>query len=202
MKKTVGMGALLFVIACIPAQATELGLLLDKEIGRAETLGAAGSGLPAGGYERASPTGWGVRAAYTFLNLRVADLGAAVTYHPKSEDDLFGGSGGKQGRLGNQYLAIGVQADWKFLINLHAGLDLRSEKITTTANGVSDSTTLNRPWVKAGVGWVAPTPVVSPFVRLEVAVPLTSSDSSSSSDEFRKAMAPSLQVALYGGIRF
>jgi hypothetical protein len=47
-----------------------------------------------------------------------------------------------------------------------------------------------------------PTPVVSPFVRLELAVPLTQSDSSNSPDDFRKAMAPSLQVALYGGIRF
>jgi hypothetical protein len=193
---------ILLAMATLPARATELGLLLDQQVGRSETLGAAGSGLPAGGYDRANPSGWGVRAAYTFLDLHVAELGAAVTYHPKAEDDLVGGTGGKQGRLGDQYLAIGVQADWKFLVNLHAGLDLRSEKITTTAKGVSDSTTLHRPWVKAGVGWSAPTPVVSPFVRLEVAVPLSSTDSSTSTDDFRKAMAPSLQVALYGGIRF
>lgn len=201
MKKALGMGALLASLTAIPAQATEFGLLLDKEVGRSATLGAAGSGLPAGGYDRASPSGWGLRAAYTFLDLKVAELGAAVTWHPKAEDDLVGG-GGNQGKLGNQYLAIGLQADWKFLVNLHAGLDLRSEKVTTSANGVSDSTTLHRPWAKAGLGWSAPTPVVSPFVRLEVAVPLTSSDSSTSSDDFRKAMAPALQVALYGGIRF
>ena len=202
MKKAIGLGALTLAMAALPVRATELGLLLDKEFGRSETLGAAGSGLPAGGYDAASPTGWGVRAAYTFLDLAVAELGAAVTYHPKAEDDLIGGGGGLQGKLGNEYLAIGVQADWKFLVNLHAGLDLRSEKVTTNANGVSESTTLHRPWVKAGFGWSVPTPVVSPFVRLEVAVPLTSTDSSSSTDDFRKAMAPALQVALYGGIRF
>ena len=202
MKKAIGLGAFTLAMVALPVQASEFGLLLDKEVGRSETLGAAGSGLPAGGYDRASPSGWGLRAAYTFLDLKVAELGAAITYHPKAEDDLIGGSGGKQGKLGNEYLAVGVQADWKFLVNLHAGLDLRSEKVTTTANGVSDSTTVHRPWVKAGVGWSVPTPVVSPFVRLEVAVPLTSSDSSSSTDDFRKAMAPTLQVALYGGIRF
>jgi hypothetical protein len=202
MKKAIAVGAVFLALASLDARATELGLLVDKSVGRSQTLGAAGSGLPAGSYDRAAPTGWGVRAAYTLLDLDVAELGAAVTYHPKAQDDLIQ-SGINQGKLGNQYFAVGVQADWKFLVNLHAGLDLRSEKITSSAaNGVSDSTTLWRPWVKAGVGWAAPTPVVSPFVRLEVAVPLTSSDSSNSTDDFRKAMAPSLQVALYGGIRF
>jgi hypothetical protein len=76
---------------------------------------------------------------------------------------------------------------------------MRSEKVSTSATG--DSTTLVRPWVKAGVGYAVPTPV-SPFVRLEVAVPLTKDDSTGSADDFRKAMAPSLQVGLYGGIRF
>jgi hypothetical protein len=35
-----------------------------------------------------------------------------------------------------------------------------------------------------------------------VAVPLSNTDASTSTEDFRKAMAPSLQVALYGGIRF
>jgi hypothetical protein len=205
MKKAFATGVLLFGIVALPVKASEFGLLLDKEIGRAEALsaaGAAGSGLPQGGYDRSSPTGLGFRAAYTFLDLKVAELGAAVTYHPKNQDDLSVG-GSNVGKFGSQYVAIGVQADWKFLLNLHAGLDMRSEKLTTSpATGGSDSTTLIRPWVKAGVGYSLPTPVVSPFVRLELAVPLTSSDSSNSADDFRKAMAPSLQVALYGGIRF
>lgn len=202
MKKTFALGALGLCLLSVPAKAAELGLLLDKQIGRTEILGADASGLPAGGYERANPSGWGLRAGYTFLSLKAADLGAAVTYHPKAQDDLTQG-GATLGKLGTQDRAIGVQADWKFLMDLHAGLDLRSEKITTSANnGVSDSTTLIRPWVKAGVGFQMPTPAVSPFVRLEVAVPLTSYESSASGDDFRKAMAPSLQVALYGGIRF
>jgi len=201
MKNAIAIGALLFGLVALPAQASEFGLLLDKEIGRAQAFGANSTdGLQKGGYDSASPTGYGFRAAYTFLNLKVAEFGAAVTYHPKSEADLTGN--GPTGKYGNQYVAIGVQADWKLLLNLHAGLDMRSEKLTTNANGVSDSTTVTRPWAKAGVGFELPTPAVSPFVRLEVAVPLTSSDATSSPDDFRKAMAPSLQVALYGGIRF
>jgi hypothetical protein len=199
MKRAIATAVVAMGLSLVPAHATEFGLLLDKEIGRAQTLGATGSGLATGRYDSASPNGIGFRAAYTFLDLKVAELGAAVTYHPKSEADLSGPSNGK---YGSQYVAIGVQADWKLLLNLHAGLDMRSEKLSTSANGVSDSTTLTRPWVKAGVGFNLPTPVVSPFVRLEVAVPLSNSDNANSSDDFRKAMAPSLQVALYGGIRF
>jgi len=199
MKKPIATAVVLMGLSFVPAHATEFGLLLDKEIGKAQTLGTAGSGLATGRYDAASPSGLGFRAAYTFLDLKVAELGAAVTYHPKSEADLNGPTGGK---YGNQYLAIGVQADWKLLLDLHAGLDMRSEKLTTSTATGSDSTTLTRPWVKAGVGFAMPTPVVSPFVRLEVAVPLSSSDTATTTDDFRKAMAPSLQVALYGGIRF
>ena len=199
MRKAIVIGALLSGIAFVPAQASEFGLLLDKEIGRAQAFSGNSGGLLLGNYDKASPTGVGFRAAYTFLDLKVAEFGAAVTYHPKSEDDLVR-NGVTIGKFGDQYVAIGVQADWKFLMNLHAGLDMRSEKLTTSAD--NGSTTLTRPWVKAGVGFGIPTPVVSPFVRLEVAVPLSNSESSSSPDDLRKAMAPSLQVALYGGIRF
>jgi len=202
MKKAFAIGVLLLGLAAVPAKASEFGLLLDKQIGRAQAFNGGGSeGLVTGSYDKSSPSGVGFRAAYTFLDLKVAELGAAVTYHPKSQDDLSYG-GVNIGKFGNQYVAIGVQADWKFLLNLHAGLDMRSEKLTTSTSSGSDSTTLTRPWVKAGVGFALPTPAVSPFVRLEVAVPLTNSDTTSTTDDFRKAMAPSLQVALYGGIRF
>ncbi len=82
---------------------------------------------------RRAPRACGFRAAYTFLDLKVAELGAAVTYHPKTTDDLTVG-GTTIGKFGDQYVAIGVQADWKFLLNLHAGLDMRSEKLTTTTD--------------------------------------------------------------------
>lgn len=199
MKKTLVASLAVLGLLAAPARAAEFGLLLDKEIGHSEALGTQGSGLNPGTYQAASPTGLGFRAGYTFMDLKFAELGAAVTYHPRSQDTLSGPSAGK---YGEQYLALGVQADWKLVMDLHAGLDMRSEKLSTTTNSGTDSTTVTRPWVKAGVGYALPAPVLSPFVRLELAVPLTSYDAGTSTDDFRKAMAPSLQVALYGGIRF
>ena len=208
MQKTLFAGLVLLGMAAVPAQAGEIGLIFDKEIGAAQAVAAGTNATPgtagaAGNYSAVSPTGVGVRAAYTLLDLEVAELGIAFTYHPKVQGDLvFNGT--NLGTYSDQYAAVGIQADWKFIINLHAGLDMRQEKLVTTVGNVTDSTTTMRPWVNAGIGFSIPTPVVSPFVRLEVATPMTkqSSNSNPSPDDFRKSMAPSLQVSLYGGIRF
>lgn len=202
MKKTLAAGLFLIGLGAVPASAGEVGLILDKQFGKAQAVNAAMTGMPAGNYDAVSPTGVGIRAGLTFLDLKVAEIGLALTYHPKAEGDLKF-PGGAVGKYSTEYVAIGVQADWKFLLNLHAGLDMRSEKLTsTTPAGLRDSTTVTRPWVKAGVGFSVPTPVVSPFVRLEVAMPLSKEDKTASPEDFRKAMAPALQVSLYGGIRF
>ncbi|WP_306597953.1 hypothetical protein [Geothrix sp. 21YS21S-2] len=194
------------LIALAPATAhaggLELGLLLDKQVGKAQALTAPSNGLKAGNYDSVGPTGLGFRAAYTFLDLKIAGLGAAVTYHPKAEGDLKLGSA-TLGKYGSEYSAVGLQADWKFIINLNAGIDYRFEKLTTSGPGLpTETTNLGRPWVRAGLGFSAPLPVVSPFVRLEVAAPLSTPAKGDGNEEFRKAMAPSFQVALYGGIRF
>ena len=47
-----------------------------------------------------------------------------------------------------------------------------------------------------------PTPLVSPFFRLEVAMATTKEDKKDSADNLRKALAPEYQIGLYGGIRF
>lgn len=187
-------------MTALPMMAGEVGILLDKQIGKAQAVAAGVAGLPSGNYDAVSPTGVGFRVGYSFIDLKVAELGMALTYHPKADGDIA--VGGYKGTYSNQYFAVGVQADWKFLVNLHAGVDMRSEKLTSNIAGVSDSTTVTRPWVKAGLGFSVPTPVVSPFVRLEVAMPVSKEDKTTSPDDFRKAMAPALQVSLYGGIRF
>ena len=55
-------------------------------------------------------------------------------------------------------MAIGAQVDWKFLVNLHAGVDIRREKLTTEGSSGfgAGSTTYTRPWVKAGIGFSVP----------------------------------------------
>jgi hypothetical protein len=176
-----------------------LGFLVDKQAGSSQTFGTYD-------FDACKPSGYGIRGAYTVLDLSVAEVGLTATYHPESKTDLVV-NGVNSGKFNTEYLAIGAQVDWKFLVNLHAGIDLRRERLTTeSAPGFGDgSTTYTRPWIKAGIGWSAPTPVVSPFVRLEVAMAATKQGSLSanpSADDFRKAMAPDYQIGLYGGIRF
>jgi hypothetical protein len=193
-------------LSVVPASAAEVGILLDKQFGKAQTVTAGATNK----YDSVSPTGVGIRAGFSILDLKVAELGLTATYHPKAEGDLDYSGLGKIGKIGNEYIAIGAQLDWKFLVNLHAGVDIRSEKYTwTPTNGTKDSNTVTRPWVKAGIGFSLPTPVVSPFFRLEVAVAAKKDDktvdaytSGSVSENTRKALAPEYQVGLYGGIRF
>lgn len=188
-----------------PLAAGEVGLLAGKLVGKAQVANATFFGNNSGArYDAVSPTGFGIRAGYTLLNLGVAELGLAATYHTKAEGDLNItlpapiNTKVNAGKYGVQYLAIGAQADWKFLVNLHVGADIRQEKLEFG----SESVTYTRPWVKAGIGFSVPLPVVSPFARLELAVPTTKEDKTGSSNDLMKAMAPTFQAALYAGIRF
>ncbi len=188
-------------LAVVPVNAAEVGLLLDKQFGKAQAITA----FPSNKYDAVSPTGFGIRAGVSILDLKVAELGLTATYHPKAEGDLEL-NGTKLGKFGTEYIAIGAQVDWKFLVNLHAGVDLRREKYTSDVVGFGkESNTVTRPWVKAGIGFSVPTPVVSPFFRLEVAVAASKDDKTvdaPNSENTRKALAPEYQVGIYGGIRF
>lgn len=189
----------------VPAVASEVGVMVDKQFGKAQTVGATVfTGTTSGKVDSVGPTGFGIRGAYTLLNLKVAELGLTASYHPKAEGDLVI-DGQKYGKLGNEYMAIGAQVDWKFLVNLHVGLDLRREKFTTSefllpAN--NGSTTSTRPWLRAGIGFSVPTPLVSPFFRFEVAMATTKEEKTDNAENVRKALAPEYSVGLYGGIRF
>jgi hypothetical protein len=199
MKMLIRIAVVAVGLVALPVRASELGLLVDKQVGVAQAFSAYN-------FDANKPSGYGIRGAYTVLDLKVAEVGLTATYHPESRTDLIN-SGSNVGKFNDEYMAIGAQVDWKFLVNLHAGVDIRREKLTT--EGVSGigtgSTTYTRPWVKAGIGFSVPTPVVSPFVRLELAMATTKQGSlsaSSSADDIRKAMAPEYQIGLYGGIRF
>lgn len=199
MKKFIGVAAVAVGLLALPIQASELGLLIDKQVGVAQAFSGQN-------FDATKPNGYGIRGAYTILDLKVAELGLTATYHPQTKTDLVY-NGNNVGKFNDEYLAVGAQVDWKFLVNLHAGLDIRREKLTTEGASLAGagSTTYTRPWVKAGIGFSLPTPVVSPFVRLELAMATTKQGSlsnASSQDDIRKAMAPEYQIGLYGGIRF
>lgn len=191
---------LLPVLATLPLLAGgELGVLADKQVGKAQALVAGSTRTD---YDAVSPTGFGIRGGFDVLDLKVAALQLNATWHNKSTGDLKTG-GTKVGELDNQYWAAGAMVNWKLLVNVGAGVEYRSEKLTwRPASGPSTDTTLGRPWARVNVGFSIPTPVVSPFFTLEVAAPLSKKDNGSSISDVSEALAPQVQVGIYGGIRF
>ena len=190
----------LAALTALPASAGEVGLLLDKQIGKAQTA-AFGGGQK---YDDVSPTGFGIRGGFDVLDLKVAALQLNATWHNKTTGDLsYGGT--KYGELENQYWAVGAMVNWKLLVNVGAGVEYRSEKLTwhsTTAAYGSGDATLGRPWARVNVGFSIPTPVVSPFFAVEVAAPLSKKDTTGTPSDFTEALAPQVQIGIYGGIRF
>lgn len=188
------------LLAVMPVFAGEVGLLIDKEFGKAQ---AAAFGTSRS-YDAVSPTGIGIRGGFDVLDLKVAALQLNATWHNKTTGDLSAG-GTKYGELDNQYWAAGAMVNWKLLVNVGAGVEYRSEKQTWRSTlpvlGSGDNTQ-GRTWARLNLGFSIPTPIVSPFFALEVAAPLSKKDSTASAKDFSEAMAPQVQIGVYGGIRF
>ena len=186
----------LSLLATLPMMAAEVGLLLDKQVGKAQ---AAGGSL---NYDAVSPTGFGLRAGVDVLDLKVAALQLNATWHNKTTGDLaYGGT--KLGEFDNQYIAAGAMVQWKLLVNVGAGVEYRSEKLTfRPTSGPATDSTLTRPWARVNVGFSIPTPVVSPFFLFEVAAPLSKKDATAAPKDLTDALAPQVQVGIYAGIRF
>jgi hypothetical protein len=193
----------IILLASLPAAAdTEIGVLLDRQMSKTQSVFVAQTAVN-GSYDAGSPSGMGFRVGRRFLNVGIMAVGVNATFHPKSEQDLQL-NGTKIGKYGTQYYAVGAGLEWKLLLNLHAGVEFRRETISADfpAWGSLGSTSLTRPWIKVGVGFSLPIPVLSPFIRLEVAFPSSKDDKTGTPDELRQALAPQTQVGLYGGIRF
>lgn len=196
--------ALIVVFAgCVlPASAGEVGLLYSKQYSKAQI---AANGRKFDALDTATV---GIRGGVSLVDLKVVEFSLTGTYQPKAEQDLIF-NGAKVGRYGVGYAAIGAQVDWKLLLNLNAGVEMRRETLSWDLVGplgflgpLKADTTQTRPWARAGIGFSIPLPVVSPFIRLEVAIPLSKESNTSTPDSIQKALAPQLQVGLYAGIRF
>jgi hypothetical protein len=190
------------VLAALPVFAGEVGLLLDKQIGKAQV----GTFATNQGYDAISPSGFGIRGGVDVLDLKVAALQLNATWHNKSTSDLSYG-GVKKGEYDNQYWAAGAMVNWKLLVNVGAGLEYRSEKLSWRSSVPaspyqSGDTTQGRTWARVNVGFSIPTPIVSPFFLLEVAAPVTKNSSTATAKDLTEALAPQVQIGIYGGIRF
>ncbi|MBK8573619.1 MAG: hypothetical protein KA743_05875 [Geothrix sp.] len=191
---------LVSLLVILPATAGEVGLLIDKQAGKAQTATAFSTQK----FDAVSPTGLGIRGGFDILDLKIAALQVNATWHNKTTGDLsYGGT--KYGELDNQYWAAGAMVNWKLLVNVGAGVEYRSEKLTwrsTTPAFTNGDTTQGRTWARLNIGFSIPTPVVSPFFALEVAAPLSKKDSTATPKDFAEALAPQVQIGIYGGIRF
>ncbi len=195
---------LVSVMAALPAMAGEVGVLLDKQFGQAQTAATFDTHK----YDAVSPTGLGIRAGFDVLDLKVAALQLNATWHNKTTGDLSY-SGTKYGELDNRSWAAGAMVNWKLLVNVGAGVEYRTEKLTwRSTNSVNPllmgngDTTQGRTWARVNVGFSIPTPVVSPFFALEVAAPLSKSSTTNTPKDFADTLAPQVQIGVYGGIRF
>jgi hypothetical protein len=191
------------MLAALPSMAGEVGLLLDKQVGATQTEAFSGSGMK---FDAVSPTGLGIRYGFDVLDLKVAALQLNGTWHNKTTGDLSTSLSGKVGEMDNQYWAAGVMVNWKLLVNVGAGVEYRSEKLTwrtTSPNafGTGDATQ-GRAWARINIGFSIPTPVVSPFFALELAAPLSKSNTTTTTKDLAEALAPQAQIGIYGGIRF
>jgi len=194
--------ALIVVFAgCVlPASAGEVGLLYSKQYSKAQIVASGGK------FDALDTATVGIRGGVSLVDLKVVEFSLIGTYQPKAEQDLLF-NGVKAGRYGVGYVALGAQVDWKLLLNLNAGVEMRRETLSwdpvrSSPLGLKSDTTQTRPWARAGIGFSIPLPVVSPFIRLEVAIPLSKEDRTSTPDSIQKALAPQSQVGLYAGIRF
>jgi len=185
-------------LAALPVFAGEVGILIDKQFGKAQAA-AYGTGQK---YDAVSPSGLGLRGGWDLLDLKVAALQVNATWHSKTTGDLsYGGS--KLGELENQYWAAGAMVNWKLLVNVGAGVEYRSEKLSfRPTSGVGTDSSQARPWARVNLGFSIPTPILSPFFSLELAAPLSKKDTSATVKDLADAMAPQVQIGIYGGIRF
>lgn len=187
------------VLAALPLLASgEIGLLIDKQEGKEQIVGAKKIDAIT------SPTGYGIRGGFDLVDWKIAALQLNATYHNKTTSDLIS-SGTKFGEMDNQYWAAGAMVNFKLLVNIGAGVEYRSENLTWRSANPSlgnGDTTYGRSWAKVNVGFSIPFPVVSPFFLVEVAAPLSKKDPSSNPKDIAESLAPQTQVAIYGGIRF
>jgi len=192
------MQVLFVSLLALPAMAGEVGLLVDKQFGKAQTATAFSTQK----YDAVSPTGFGIRGGFDVLDLKVAALQLNGTWHNKTTGDLtYGGT--KRGELDNQYWAAGRKVNWKPPVKVCVGVEYRSEKLSfRPSTGLPTDSTQGRTWARVNLGFSIPLPVVSPFFALEVAAPLSKQDATSTPKDLTEALAPQVQIGIYGGIRF
>jgi len=195
MKKLLGILSL----ATLPlaAQSFEVGAFVGQQSYKDYDVTGPGGSLSV---RTESKTVAAVRLGYSLVDLGPALFQVTVGFQPEATTTAkVTGALIASGDYKQSYASVGAMFNFKAVVALGAGLEYRSEKLSDGGT----STTYGRPWARANLGFAFPTPLVKPFLGLEVAAPLSSkSNDVSSAEEILKSWAPKLQIGLYAGIRF
>lgn len=184
------IGFALVAAATLSASDNELNLMVSKQMTR---------DYPAADLTTDQPMGFSLRYGRDLMGLGPAQLQLQASYHAQTTADIKHG-GAKDSELKNTGYSLGLQAQWRMVVVLGAGAELRAEKLKAVG---LDSTTQVRPWITGRLGYSIPLPVVQPVFGLEVAVPVTNKGGdASSSEDVLKRLSPNFEVSIYGGIRF
>lgn len=206
MKKAIALAWALG--APLAAQSFEVGLFLgQQQYPSIHTDVAPGATLR---METDDKTVVAARFGYTVVDLGLALLQLTAGYQPEAKAtvkaSLPGTPAVEVGDFKENHWSAGAMFNFKAFVAIGAGVEFRSERLSATFSGLGDSTTYNRVWARVNAGFAIPSPVVKPFVGLEVAFPLTTKgsgvDINASTADALKAMAPKSQFGLYAGIRF
>jgi len=192
--------AMLLVAVPLAAQNFEAGVFLGQQSYKSVSSGSWETKV-------SSKTVAGVRFGYSIVDLGPALFQITAGYQPKVKSDLeFNGIKEAGSYYSHEHTSVGAMFNFKAGVAFGAGVEYRFEKLGGESIGEpTEYSSFSRPWVRANVGYAFPSPVVKPFLGLEVAVPLTSKSYSASETSTKEALkwyAPKLQIGIYGGIRF
>lgn len=183
----------LLLAAPLAAQTFEVGLNISRQQYPSHSI-------TGDSYEPQDKTVVAARFGYALVDFGPALFQVTAAYQPKTETEWKVNGATTPSQLGQEYWGVGAMFNFKAVVAVGAGIEYRSEKLTTP--GVS--ATYGRPWARVNAGFAFPTPLVKPFIGLEVAAPLAKKDYSDTLGDVDtlKAFAPKVQIGVYGGIRF
>jgi hypothetical protein len=189
----------LLIVLPLSAQDWEVGVFAGQQAYKSPDFTSNGVQVTGSADKK---TVFAVRGGYAFVDLGPCLMEVTAAYQPKvTTTGTFTVDGEPgSGDFKTQYYAVGAMVNFKAFVAVGAGFDYRFEKLETT----TISTNYGRPWFRANAGIAIPSPVVKPFIGVEVAFPLTSKSSAdlSNNEELLKTAAPKSQIGIYAGIRF
>jgi hypothetical protein len=196
----------LTLAAPLGAQSFEVGLFVGQQQYPSPRVDVApGSTLQ---MEPDNKTVFAARFGYSVAQFGPASFQVTAGFQPDAKSTVKGTLTGYPtadiGEFKQSHWSVGAMFNFKAFVAVGAGLELRSERLSGTLAGTTESTTYSRAWARLNAGIAIPSPVVKPFLGLEVAFPLSTQSLSlnSSNSDVMKSLAAKSQFGLYAGIRF